>query len=82
MVEEQIHQLTNKLEKIARKNKDRFNYRIEIGYNTVSLVYRFVAFETADNHEFVSGYGNTIEKAVIECCQQIDAACKAWSYKV
>lgn len=78
-MKESIEALVKRLNAIAKRNHDSFKYRIELrGW---PIKYHFIAEETADNHEFVNGYGSTIDDAVIDADNQIENACREWCYE-
>lgn len=79
-VEKMIRDLVGRLDKIAKKNRDTFRYRMEI-HNVNNIRYRFIAEETAERHEFTSGYGFTIQEAVKAAEDGIPEALKQWGYK-
>ena len=79
---ESIERLITRLEKIAKKNRDKFGYKIEINVERNSLFYSFVAFETTDGHEFLTGHGKTIEDAIINADNDVEESCKMWDYKI
>jgi hypothetical protein len=79
---EALNDLINKLERIAVRNKDKFRYRIEIDISTSKKIsFHFISEETADNHCFVDGVGETIEKAVEDAAGSIKDVCESWGYK-
>ena len=73
--------LVARLQVIAKKNHDEFEYNIEIETKGCKISYRFVAIETGDNHEFVSGCGDTVDDAVADAAENIEESCKDWGYK-
>lgn len=78
-----LEPLVRRLEAIAKKNRDEFGYRIEVDVDRSGTIsYRFVAIETADRHEFVTGYGKTIDEAAETAMKDVEEACELWSYKV
>jgi hypothetical protein len=82
-MEEKIKQLIQTLERVAEKNSDVFRYRIEIETHprTGAFIFQFIALESADGHEFVSGKGRTLEEAASRASADIDSACDAWGYE-
>jgi hypothetical protein len=73
--------LIEKLEKIAKKNKDEFKYNMEITLVRGSINFHFECIETADNHTFVDGFGYTIEEALKNTENSINDALELWGYK-
>jgi len=78
---DKIQLLIIRLQSIAKKNRDDFSYKIDINISRSGITYRFVATETADNHEFLDGFGVTIDDAVDNAERSIEACCKQWGYK-
>lgn len=78
---ESINRLITRLQAIAAKNRDEFNYRIDIDPSRNGLTYRFVCKETADGHELLSGVGPCIESAIANAEADIAPALIAWAYK-
>jgi hypothetical protein len=77
-----IEHLIMVLQDIAKKNNDSFKYRIEIHPTSKDIVqYRFACVEDADEHEFLTGYGNTIQDAINTAARDLNEACKEWGYK-
>jgi hypothetical protein len=74
----EIDELTTRLNKIAKKNHDEFRYGLGLEKNGR---FKFAAVETADCHEFVTGFGDTPEEAVADCKKWIQEACLNWGYK-
>lgn len=68
------------LEVIAKKNKDTFDYKVGIKVVRNGLVFRFACIETADRHEFVTGFGPTMDDAVSSALNSVKDSCEAWSY--
>lgn len=68
-------------ERVAVRNSDEFGYKIDVEVEGTKITYRLECFETADDHEFVSGSSETCdcfditEKDIEECAQ-------AWGYEV
>jgi len=74
--------LISKLERIAELNSDEFAYIIQIiPHHDGSLRYQFIAYETADKHNFVDEVGDSIESAMFKADISIKEACKLWDYK-
>lgn len=82
-VEAKIVTLIDRLFCIAKKNKDVFNYRIEMELirNSPFIRYHFICEESSEGHVFVSGVGDTIEEAVDDAEQSIGDCLKLWKYK-
>lgn len=77
-----ISGLVNELERIAKKNRDEFRYRIGIRpIRDGSLEFSFVCEEKADGHVFLTGYGGTVTAAVEDARSGIPHALKEWEYK-
>lgn len=78
-----VNELVSRLEKVAKKNKDEFKYRIEVNPNVTrgGANYRFVCTEKADGHEFVTGAGETIGSAVDDADESVGESCEGWGYK-
>jgi hypothetical protein len=72
--------LVQRLESIAHKNHDAFEYRIEIRAVHGGVEYEFICEERADGHDFVAGVGSTIEAAVEKASHSIAGACESWRY--
>ena len=77
-----LENLVVRLEAIAKKNEDRFGYRlvIEPDRRGRKLLYRFEAEELVDGHIIVDGTGSTIEEAVTNATESIDESCERWGY--
>jgi hypothetical protein len=87
-MEAKIQELIKRLEAIAKKNGDEFEYRIRLEppprqglSGRKALVYRFEAIETADHHAFLDGFGNSIAEAVEAAENGVSEACKHWGYE-
>ena len=80
-MEPKIQKLVDRLEKIAKKNKDRFRYRIDIEPSFRATTYTFVCSEMADGHDFCSGFGADIETAINNADKDVENCCDAWGYK-
>lgn len=78
-----LQDLIERLEKIAKKNKDKFKYQIDINFlpRDKKIVYTFNCIETADDHSFTTGSGDTIEEAVEDAISDIKSALESWGYK-
>ena len=81
--EKQLEALIARLAKIACKNNDQFQFRIEMQElrGTMELRYKFICEERSDHHEFTCGIGRTIEAAVKSAEDGIPEALKQWGYK-
>ena len=80
-VENKIFDLITTLNRIAKKNKDEFAYRIVINQNRTGLEYIFECSENCDGHPFVTGISDSIEQALDNALLEIDSCCKEWGYK-
>lgn len=76
-----IETLITWLEKIAKKNDDSFYYRINIQPTKQGLEFTFECRESADNHEFVGGMGDSIEEAIANAVLGIAESCEDWDYE-
>jgi dsRNA-specific ribonuclease len=76
-----VQDLINRLQAIAKKNKDEFKYSIDLLPKGKEITYSFKAEETADGHCFTSGYGATIDEAVAAAAEYIERALEQWGYK-
>jgi hypothetical protein len=74
--------LVMRLERIAKKNDDRFRYKVTIEPNRRGVVYLFYCEETADSHTLICGSGVTINEAVKQAWDSIESFCEEWSYDV
>ncbi len=74
--EKKIQELITKLSAIARKNGDRFRFRIELAANT----YSFVCKEHTDGHEFIRCTAGDLFACVHAALAEIPNACKTWDY--
>ena len=74
--------VSERLQKIAKRNGDKFEFTCTIALQPDGLLYEFVAAEDADGHEFVTGKGPTAEAAIVQAAERIESACKYWHYKV
>lgn len=72
--------LINKLEKIARKNEDKFRYNIGILPTPAGMQYCFTCSEKTDGHEFVVGFGSSPDAAAADAVNNVKEACKEWGY--
>lgn len=70
------------LQGVARRNGDRFVYRIEITPLGNKLRFRFICEESTDHHCLVSGEGSTMEEAATNAFNDIPDACRSWGYKL
>ena len=61
-----MKEFIERLQAIAKKNGDEFNFRIEIHPCRDGLSYQFICEESMDTHEFLSGVGDTIEDAIAD----------------
>lgn len=73
--------LVERLERIARANNDHFKYCIKISMLPKRIRYGFVCEETADDHTFIYGTGDTIEDASRVAENTIAESCQQWGYK-
>ena len=81
----QLNELIQRLENIAEKNYDHFEYRIDIevqkkGKQVMGVNFIFVAEEKADNHVFVEGRGYALDLALNSAKADIVGACEVWGY--
>ena len=68
-------------DKIAKANKDKFRYRVDLEpWRDGSVRYIFVAEET-DNHTFVDGQAFSLREAVTEADGGVVTALALWGYK-
>lgn len=74
--------LVRRLDRIAKKNSDRFRYKIEINPTRAGIAYIFNCEETADGHTLVCGSGVTIEEAAKQAWDRIEESCQEWDYDV
>lgn len=81
-VEDKIKELVDRLEKIAKKNKDEFDYKISIRLVKNGFMYLFECFENSCGHLFLEGIGSTIERAVSDASKGIEDSCREWDYKL
>lgn len=81
-MEKLIFDLLVRLEKIALKNDDHFDYclRFRPSLRDSKVSVEFCAVERADGHDFVSGSGNSIEDAVKNAVLDIPGQLKSWGY--
>lgn len=77
-----LDQLVMRLERIAKKNDDRFRYKVTIEPNRKGIVYLFYCEEMADGHTLLCGSGVTIDEAVKQAWDGIESSCEEWSYDV
>lgn len=76
-----LDQLVRRLERIAKKNHDHFHYKIEVSpRRNGGIECRFVCQEIADNHEFLTGIGATVDAAIFDAAKDVEEACKEWGY--
>ncbi len=73
-----IAEIIQRCQKVAKLNDDEFGYKIDI--DVESNVFRFECYETADDHEFVSGSSENCDCFDITEDDISDAA-SAWGYK-
>lgn len=79
---EKLKLVVQRLARVARKNKDEFKFKVEVGLTRAGgLLYRFVSQETAEGHEFCTAQGLTIDDAAEAAMADIGECCKAWGYK-
>ncbi len=76
-----IPEIIRRLQGIAKKNGDEFQYKIELEPTVRGLRYTFVCEETADGHVFVDGGGFTLDLAIQDAEGGISGACSSWGYK-
>lgn len=76
-----LETLIEKLQAIAEKNDDEFQYRIDITKTRTGLNLVFVCEETADGHVFLSGRGTSVEEAVAHAAKGVDSSVEEWSYE-
>lgn len=76
-----IETLIKELEQIAKKNHDRFDYRIMIRSVGGKLIYTFVAEDPKYSTDFVSGDGFSPEEAAEAALRGLDEVCTIWDYK-
>lgn len=74
--------LVRRLDRIAKKNNDRFRYEIEINPTRSGITYIFNCVETADGHTLICGTGVTIDEAVKQAWDSIEESCQEWDYEV
>jgi hypothetical protein len=75
-----MKEVITRLEKIAHSNDDRFGYNIAIEVRNGRIWYEFRCYEQADNHEFVSGRGESPEWAALMAMNHIEDALEQWGY--
>lgn len=76
-----LETLITRLEEIAKKNDDKFIYRIDIRTSRFGrMEYHFVAQEEADRHEFAGGSGSNLEVMAGNVLVDLPAACSCWGY--
>jgi hypothetical protein len=75
-----IAKLVARLEAIARKNDDRFEYKIVVTPVRGGVQFRFICYELPDRHEMFTGCGNTVEEAVAGADSEVADVCKEWGY--
>lgn len=77
----QIDILIARLENIAHKNRDTFEYRVIIEPKNGQLYYDFQCLEAADHHVFVSGEDTDFASALTAADAAITEALQVWGYK-
>lgn len=80
-LEEKFKQLVNRLKKIAKKNGDEFTCGLTLSMRGTTHQWEFECKETADNHCFVYGMGETAEDALIETEKSIPEVLQMWDYQ-
>lgn len=83
--EELILDLKKKLDAVADKNGDKFEYDIEFGdLETLDgeICFTFLCRECADKHVFICAYGATFERMVKNAIDELPGACEEWGYEV
>lgn len=80
-MEQKLLVLIGRLNRIATKNRDEFQYRISIERFRDTLKFNFICEEKAEGHEFTSGFGSTIEESITKAEEGIPEALKQWGYK-
>lgn len=79
----ELENMIARLDAIAKKNGDEFKYRLDLELTKSGrLAFTFVCSGAADDHEFLSASGRTIEEVVAEAYAGRLEACEAWGYKV
>lgn len=78
-----LHELIERLDRIAKANGDEFGYRIDIESRgpLVAPKLTFVAYEKADGHIFVMSSHSVISVALLGAKEAITAALREWGYK-
>jgi hypothetical protein len=79
-----MKKLLQQLDRIAKANNDEFKYSAELRYNKKldSVIIEFMASERADQHEFVSGMGESFDEIAESISEELlKEACDYWSYK-
>lgn len=77
-----LETLITELESIAKKNQDQFLYRIGLRpLRDGGMEFSFICQDSADKHEFLVGYGNSIEDCILDAKKGIPDALKAWEYE-
>jgi hypothetical protein len=77
-----LTKLVNRLQAIAKKNDDEFEYRVDILPKLDgSLHYELVVQEKADGHCFVSASSGSIENCASAAELVVKAACEDWGYE-
>jgi hypothetical protein len=80
-MKEQLIKLTDRLNKIAKKNKDSFMHELVfLSSKTYGFVWCFACKEDCEDHCFVSGHGKSPEEAMQEAENSIEAALEMWGY--
>lgn len=68
--------------RIADANNDEFLFSVEISCTRQGLVrYNFIVKESADDHVFLSDYGDTPAFSARYAYKHLKSACESWGYK-
>lgn len=80
-MKEQLIKLTDRLNKIAKKNNDSFDCKLSASLNgDKGLFWEFVCKEDTEDHILLSGYGSTAEEALLDAESLIEDAIERWGY--
>ena len=76
-----LEQLIARLEAIAKKNDDEFDYDIGVDPGPAGGIrLMFSCTEQADHHAFVNGWGDNIEEMVEDAIVGIPSSLQSWGY--
>lgn len=81
-----VEEIIRDLDRVARKNKDRWGYRFNLRLPHAStaqpLRWEFECYEEAEGHTMVAAHGFTAEEAAQKAHAQLPGALKDWGYSV